>query len=398
MKYIVIVPDGMADHPLEVLGNKTPLQAANTANLDRLASGGMTGLVQTIPDGMAPGSDIGNMAIMGYDPLKYHTGRAALEAANQNLLLKENEIAFRCNLVTLSDDRLVDYSAGHIQTKEAGELIEALNAGIELDNVRFYTGKSYRHLAILQVRNPKDYMKIKTTPPHDILGKNIKKFLPKGAESEFLLSLMERADRILEEHDINKVRIDMKENPANAIWLWGQGTMPSLPAFEEIYGVKGSIISAVDLVSGIGRLAALEVIDVPGATGYYDTNYRGKAEYALHSLEHKDFVYIHIEAPDEAGHNGDVQAKIEAIERIDKDIIAPVLDYAKEHRDVRIVVLPDHPTPIELRTHTSEPVPFAMFGKGIAQDGSTVLDEASANEKGLKFKSGEEMMKYFMEK
>jgi 2,3-bisphosphoglycerate-independent phosphoglycerate mutase len=396
MKYIVIVPDGMADHPLEILGNKTPLQAAHTPNMDRMAASGMTGLIQTIPDGMSPGSDIGNMAILGYDPRKYHTGRAPLEAANQNLILKEDEIAFRCNLVTLGDGQMVDYSAGHIQTKEAGELIDALNDGVGLNNVRFYTGKSYRHLAILRVRDPKEYMKIKTTPPHDILGKKVKKFLPKGSEAEFLLSLMERAQSILEHHEVNTVRIDMKENPANAVWLWGQGTCPSLPSFEELYGAKGSIISAVDLVAGIGRLAGLEVIDVPGATGYYDTNYRGKGEYAINSLEYKDFVYVHIEAPDEAGHNGDVQAKINAIERIDKDIVGPVLDYIKEHGDARVVVLPDHPTPIELRTHSNEPVPFVMFGKTIAQDGSSELSETAAKEKGLKFKSGEEMMKFFM--
>ncbi|HLF18539.1 MAG TPA: cofactor-independent phosphoglycerate mutase [Candidatus Omnitrophota bacterium] len=396
MKYIVIVPDGMADHPVEALGNKTPLEAARTTNMDYLASRGMTGLVQTIPLGMYPGSDVGNMAILGYDPKEYHTGRAPIEAANQNLILEDDEVAFRCNLVTVENGKMVDYSAGHIPTKEASILIDALNKEVDLEAVKFYVGKSYRHLMILKARDPKAYLKAQTIPPHDILGREIKKFLPRGGEAEFLLSLMERAKVLLENHEVNKVRVDLKENPANMIWLWGQGSHPSLPSFKDKYGVEGSIISAVDLVCGIGRLAGLEIIDVPGITGYYDTNYLGKAQYALNSLEKKDFVYIHIEAPDEAGHNGDIRAKIEAIERVDKDIVGTILNYYNEHDDVRILILPDHPTPVELRTHTNEPVCFVMTGKGIAQDGSRQLSEAAAKEKGVKFDSGPAMMDYFM--
>ena len=398
MKYIVIIPDGMADNPIEELGNKTPLEAARTTNMDYLAQHGSTGLVQTIPDNMAPGSDIGNMALMGYDPRKYHAGRAPLEAANLNVTLKDDEVAFRCNLVTVIDDKMIDYSASHIKTKEASLLIDALNEGIDLEGVRFYSGKSYRHLLVLKTRNPKTYCAIQTTPPHDILNKDIKAHLPIGPESEMLLKLMERSKDLFEGHPVNQVRIDLGENPANMIWLWGQGTRPILPSFKEKFGITGSIISAVDLVNGIGRLAGLAVIDVPGITGYYDTNYLGKAQYALESLKRKDFVYIHIEAPDEAGHNGDIRAKVAAIERIDQEIVGTILNHYGEHDNVRILVLPDHPTPVKLRTHTSDPVPFVMFGKGIAHDGSQDYSETSGKHNGLKFESGEALMDYFMTK
>ena len=398
MKYIVIVPDGMADHPIEKLGGKTPLEVAHTTNMDYLAQHGMMGLVQIIPDKMPPGSDIGNMAILGYDPKVCHTGRAPIEAASQNIILAENEIAFRCNLVTITGGTMTDYSAGHITTKEAIPLIESLNKEFNSAEIRFYPGKSYRHLLVLKVRDPKTYLKIKTTPPHDILGKKIKAYLPSGPESEMVLKLMEKSKEIFKSHPINQVRSDLREPPVDMIWLWGQGTRPQLPSFESKFGLKGSIISAVDLVQGLGKLAQLEVIDVPGATGYYDTNYLGKAQYALNSLQKNDFVYVHIEAPDEAGHNGDLKAKIAAIEQIDKDIVGTILNYFNEHDDVRILVLPDHPTPIELRTHTHEPVPFVMFGKDIPHDGAEALSETQATAKGVKFASGEAMMEFFMKK
>lgn len=398
MKFIIIVPDGMADHPIQELGNKTPLEVARTTNMDYLAQNGCTGLVQTIPDGMHPGSDIGNMAILGYDPKTCHTGRAPLEAANQDIHLADDEVAFRCNLITTVDGTMSDYSAGHIPTKEATILIEALNEHINLDGVKFYPGKSYRHTLVLKVRDVKSYVDIKTTAPHDILGKKITDYLPQGPEAEMLLKLMEQSKEIFTNHSVNNVRIDLKENPADMIWLWGQGTRPQLPPFNEKYGVKGSIISAVDLVNGIGKLAGLNIIDVPGITGYYDTNYLGKAEYALASLKENNFVYVHIEAPDEAGHNGDLKEKIEAIERIDKDVVGTILNHFDKHDDVRILVLPDHPTPIALRTHTDEPVCFTMFGKGIDPDGSVELSEVAAKEKGLKFESGEALMEHFMKR
>ncbi len=398
MKYIIVVPDGMADHPIPEIDNKTPLEVAHTTNMDYLAQRGITGLVQTIPDGMSPGSDIGNMAIMGYDPVKYHTGRAPLEAANQKIILKDNEIAFRCNLITTVNGEMADYSAGHIQTKEASVLIKALNKELGKDGITFHVGKSYRHLLILKVADPKSFMKIKTFPPHDILGKDLQSHLPKGKDADLILELMEKSKKIFADHAVNQVRIDLKENPADMIWLWGQGTKPLLPSFAEKFGLTGSIISAVDLVNGIGRIAGLEIIDVPGITGYYDTNYLGKAEYALKSLKKKDFVYIHIEAPDEAGHNGDLKNKIASIERIDKDIVGPILNHFDKNDDVRILILPDHPTPVKLRTHTHEPVCFLMFGKGIIPDGSTGYSESLAKEKGLKFDSAEAMIDYFFKK
>ncbi len=399
MKYIVIIPDGMADEPIQELGNKTPLEVARRPNMDYMAQHGMTGLVQTIPPGMQPGSDIGNMALLGYDPRTSHTGRAPLEAANLNIVLKDDEVAFRCNLVTVGNGKMVDYSAGHISSKEAVILIEALNSQIVQEGVRFYPGKSYRHLLVLETRRPQEYLKIKTYPPHDILNKEIKAYLPsKGPASEMLLMLMEKSKTIFEHHSVNQVRIDLKENPANMIWLWGQGIRPSFPSFREKFGVEGAIISAVDLVNGIGRLAGLEVIDVPGITGYYDTNYSGKAQYALEALKTKDCVYIHIEAPDEAGHNGDWQAKIGSIERIDKDIVGAILNYFGEYEEVRILVVPDHPTPVALRTHTDDPVGFVMYGSGIPHDGSEKFTEASAQEKGLRFKNGESLIREFMKK
>lgn len=398
MKYIMIVPDGMADYPVEILGNKTPLEAARTPNLDYMAQHGMTGLVKTIPDKCAPGSDIGNLALLGYDPEKSFSGRAPLEAANMGITLADDEVAFRCNLVTIAEDKMFDYSAGHISTKEAQDLMDALNQQIEEDNVRFVTGKSYRHLMIMKVRNVSEYIKVKCTPPHDIINKEIKKYLPQGSAALPLLRIMEKSERILKNHSVNTVRLDLKENPANRIWLWGQGTRPKLTAFKERFGIEGSIISAVDLVNGIGRLAGLQVIQVPGITGYYDTNYRGKAEYALKSLKDRDFVFIHIEAPDEAGHNGDAKAKMQCIEHIDREIVGPVLNYFDKNDDFRVVVLPDHPTPVSLRTHSREPVGFVMYGRGIAYDGSERYDEPSAKTKGMKFESGEKMMDFFMNK
>lgn len=398
MKYIIIIPDGMADNPLAELGNKTPLEVARTPHMDYLARHGMTGLVQTIPPGMSPGSDIGNMALLGYDPRTSHTGRAPLEAANLNIILKDDEVAFRCNLVTVANGRMVDYSAGHISSREAVLLIDALNSQIVQEGVRFYAGKSYRHLLVIKTRRPQDYLKIKTYPPHDILSKGIKDYLPAKAGGEMLLMLMEKSQTIFEQHTVNHVRIDLKENPANMIWPWGQGVRPQFASFRDKYQVEGAIVSAVDLVNGIGRLAGLDVIAVPGATGYYDTNYAGKARQALEALKTKDCVYIHIEATDEAGHNGDWQAKISCIEKIDKEIVGEVLTYVGQRDDVRILVVPDHPTPVALRTHTADPVGFVMWGKGIAPNGANAFTEASAREQGLAFKSGESLIGEFMKR
>ncbi|MBI5150135.1 MAG: cofactor-independent phosphoglycerate mutase [Candidatus Omnitrophica bacterium] len=398
MKYIVIVPDGMADYPVKKLGNKTPLEVARRPNMDFMAQHGTVGLVQTIPDGMNPGSDIGNMAILGYDPKICHTGRAPLEAANQNIILQDDEVAFRCNLVTIGSGKMVDYSAGHIPTKEAGILIDALNKEIVQEGIKFYPGKSYRHLLVMKTNKIQDYLALKTYPPHDILNKEVQQHLPKGRGAEMLLMLMEKSRKIFESHPVNQVRGDLKENQANMIWLWGQGVRPNLPSFDQKFGVSGAIISAVDLVNGIGRLAGLEIIDVPGITGYYDTNYSGKAEYALAALKKHDLVYIHIEATDEAGHNGDAQAKVDCIEKIDQHVVGTILNYFDKRDDVRVLLLPDHPTPVELRTHSSDPVCFVMYGKGVVPDGAGQFTETAAREKGLKFASGEALMMKFLGK
>ena len=396
MKYIFIVPDGMADYPLEELAQKTPLEVARTTYMDYMAQNGMVGLVNTIPDKMKPGSDIGNLSVMGYDPRKYFCGRAPMEAANLDVELAEDEIAFRCNLVTVINNKMVDYSAGHIRTQEAATLIQELNEKMQEKDVRFVAGKSYRHLLVMRVRNLQDYLKIPCTPPHDILGQDITKYLPKGTGSKMLLKLMEKSRAILENHSINNVRVDLKENPANMIWLWGQGTKMKLPPFSEKYGVSGGIISAVDLVNGIGRLAGLEVIRVPGITGYYDTNYAGKAQYAMAALRDKDFVFIHIEGPDEAGHNGDFKAKIACIEHIDREIIGAILNEYDKNVEFRMAVMPDHPTPVQLRTHTRDAVPFVIYGKSVPMDTVDSFSEKTAKEKGIKFKNGEDLMEYFM--
>ena len=396
MKYIVIVPDGMADYPVSELGDKTPLEVAHRANMNYLAQHGAVGLVQTIPDRMKPGSEIGNLSLLGYNPAQHFTGRAPLEAANLGIQLADDEVAFRCNLVTVHDHTMKDYSAGHIPTQEAAALIDTLNQEIDEPDVRFVAGKSYRHLLIIKTKSPKTLVQIKCTPPHDIMGKDIKKFLPESTAAVVLLKIMEKSKRILAGHSVNNVRIDLQENPANMVWLWGQGTRPALPSFKEKYGVDGAIISAVDLINGIGRLIGLTVIDVPGITGYYDTNYLGKGEYALKALQEKDFVFIHVEGPDEAGHNGDAKAKMSCIEHIDREIIGPILNHFSKNDDVRILVLPDHPTPVALRTHTSDPVCFVMYGKGIPLDACEAFGETTAKGKGLKFKSGEELMTFFM--
>jgi 2,3-bisphosphoglycerate-independent phosphoglycerate mutase len=297
--------------------------------------------------------------------------------------------------VTIGNNKMADYSAGHISTKEAGELIEALNKNPR-DNVRFYIGTGYRHIAVIKTRYHKELAEMKCVPPHDVLGEDITSHLPKGKHAQLLLSLMERSKKIFEEHPINHVRIDLKENPATMIWLWGQGTKPHIPPFREKFGMEGSVISAVDLVNGIGKLAGLDVIKVPGVTGYYDTNYLGKAQYALESLKKKDFVYVHVEATDEAGHNGDFKAKITCIERFDREIVGTVLNHFNKQDDFRILVSPDHATPVSKRTHTREPVCFVMHGKGIPVEGGQQFSEATAMEKGLKFTSGESMLAYFV--
>ncbi len=399
MKYLVLVGDGMSDRPLAELNGQTPLEVAKIPNINFLAKNGRVGLSHTIPKGMEPGSDVANLAILGYNPAKYYSGRGSVEAANLGIKLEESEIAFRVNLVTSTDNTLIDYSSGHISTKEAGILIKFLDEKLGSELVRFYPGVSYRHIAVFRSNinfQAKDLMKLKCVPPHNITGGKISENLPKGKYAEILVDLMQKSKELLEKHDINKVRIDLKENPANMIWFWGQGQAPMIPSFKNEFGVTGSVISAVDLIKGLGKIVGLESINVPGATGYYDTDYAAKGKYAIESLAKKDFVFVHVEAPDEAGHNGDLRAKIGAIENFDKFVVGAALDYAKNKKDVRILVMPDHATPISIKTHASDPVPFVIWGNGIDKGDISVYTEKSSKTSNLIFAEGFKLMKFFI--
>ncbi|MDD5136758.1 MAG: cofactor-independent phosphoglycerate mutase [Candidatus Omnitrophica bacterium] len=401
MRYAILVGDGMSDYPIAELGNKTPLEVAKIPNINEMAKRGAVGLVKTVPRGMKPASDIANLSILGYDPKAYYTGRGPLEAANIGVELGENEVAFRCNLVTVNNGIMADYSAGHIADKESKVLIEYLNDKLGADNIRFYHGKSYRNLLLIKAKSLDDLdslIKTSCTPPHDITAQEIAKNLPKGRGADLLNRLMEDSRAVLEKHEINKVRVDLGENPANMIWLWGQGTNPNMPTFKGMFGIEGAVISAVDLVNGIGKIAGLELVSVPGATGYYDTNYQGKGEYAVEVLKRKDFVFVHVEAPDEAGHNGDLRAKITAIENFDKFVVGAVWDFLKETKDFRILVLSDHATPVSVRTHVSDAAPFAMAGKNIEHNGFDHYSEKNAALSKLKFKSGAALTDAFIKK
>ncbi len=397
MKYIILVPDGVADEPVKELGGKTPLEAASTPHMDHLARHGYSALVRTIPPGMPPGSDVGNLALMGYDPSSL-SGRAPLEAANLGIDLGPRQMAFRCNLVALRDGAMLDYSAGHISIEEAAMIMKDLARELNGQGLVYHTGKSYRHICVIDTDGSGDLSRVACTPPHDILGQKIAGYLPKGPGAGLILDQMERSKAILAAHPVNKARVSAGKYPADMTWFWGQGERPRIEAFISRYGIAGSVISAVDLVNGIGRLAGLDVITVPGATGYLDTNFRGKAEHAIASLGGRDFVFVHVEATDEAGHNGDAKAKVEAVERFDADVVGPVLAWAGQNPESRILVSPDHPTPLGKRTHTRAPVPFVMFGKGIEPNRLDRYNEALASHAGLAFDSGEQMIKYFMGK
>jgi len=397
MKYIVMVGDGMADYPIKEIGNKTPLEAAKIPNMDYIAKNGRAGLVNTIPKGFAPASDVANLSIIGYDPVKYYSGRGPLEAANMGIKLGPDDIAFRCNLVTIDEGKMADYSAGHITSEEAATLIKYLDDKLGSDKIKFYPGVSYRHLLVIKDGSLKESLRaLECVPPHDITGMTIKDYFPKGDGAKFLIKLMDDSRAILSEHEVNHVRIDLKENPADMIWLWGQGVETNMPTFREKFGIEGSVISAVDLIKGIGKSIGLNVINVPGATGYYDTNYQGKAKYAIDSLRQRDFVFVHVEAADEAGHNGDLRAKISAIENFDRFVVGAVLEKFKKEKDFRIMVLPDHNTPVSVRTHTAEAVPFAAFGRGIETNNAQAYSEAAAGATGLVFGHGHELMEYLI--
>lgn len=362
MKYIVMLGDGMADYPVEALGGKTPLEAAKKPNIDRLAQHAELGMAKTVPEGMKPGSDVANLSAMGYNPLDCYTGRSPLEAVSIGIQMSDTDVAFRCNLVTLSDEpeygdkTMVDYSSGEITTEEAGELIRAVDEAFRTDEILFYPGISYRHCMIWH-EGP---VGLNLTPPHDISDRKVTEYLP---ENPVILDLMKRSYDVLKDHPVNQARRARGLNPANSIWLWGEGTKPGVSLFEKTYGVKGSVISAVDLIKGIGICAGMKVIEVEGATGNIDTNFKGKGEAALQTLlDGQDLVYIHVEAPDECGHHGDLEGKVRAIELIDELVVGPLLEgLAAAGEDYSILVMPDHPTPLAIKTHISDPVPYLLY-------------------------------------
>ncbi len=395
MKYVVIVIDGAADYPIEELGGKTPLEVADTPNIDFLASRGVLGRVKTIPKGFTPASDIANLSLLGYEPQRHYSGRGPLEAANIGVELKEDDLAFRCNLVTNAEGKLFDYSAGHIRDKEAKILIEYLDKKIGSKDLKFFFGKSYRNLIVFKNSRHLKLDEAKCFAPHDIIGKRIDKHLPRGKNSEVLKEVMEASAAVLGEHEVNKVRVDLGENPANMIWLWSGGPKVKIPFFKDLFGLEGSVISAVDLIKGIGKTIGMDVIEVEGANGYYDTNYAGKAQAGLDSLNKSDFTFIHIEATDEAGHNQDLRMKITCLERIDKLVVGKIIEglQGKAHK---ILITPDHPTPLVLRTHTDEPVPFLIFTSESSRESSLSYSEKTAQESSLYFDRGTDLIKYFL--
>jgi 2,3-bisphosphoglycerate-independent phosphoglycerate mutase len=401
-KYVIIVGDGMADYPVESLGGKTPLMVARTPHMDWLAESGEIGLVRTVPDGFNPGSEVANLSIFGYNPTRYYTGRGPLEAASLGVKLAADDIAFRCNLVTLrfqgNNIVMEDFSAGHITDEEASKVIMDLNKAMGTNEIRFYAGVSYRHLMVLKNGAAKfsRLEKLEITPPHDVIGREVSPFLPQMKEP--VLTLMKESQRLLKNHPVNQVREAKGLPPANSIWLWGQGRSPRMVTLKERFGLDGYVISAVHLIKGIGILAGLEVLEVPGATGYFDTNYDGKVQYALRGLGERNFVYLHVEAPDEAGHMGNLHLKIEAIEAFDEKVVGALLKGMKRFERYKVLVLPDHPTPLSVRTHTADPVPYAIY----SNEGATrsahgkKFDEVSAGQSGISIEKGFELIERFL--
>lgn len=391
-KYVIIVPDGAADEPIEQFDNKTALEAAEIPNMDKISIEGRQGLIRTVPEDMEPGSDVAQMSLLGYDPKKFYTGRAPIEAVARNINLSVNDWVFRCNLVTIADGKMADHSAGHISTQEAETLVKELNEQFASKTMRFYTGVSYRHLLVFNEM----VFDVQTYPPHDYIGTAIEKILPRGKGAELLIDLMARSQQLFGNHDINKIRRDLGENQVSSIWLWGHGQKARLESFKKRFGIKGASITAVDLVRGLSKLIGFDLIDVPGATGFIDTNYQGKGTAAIEALEKYDLVFVHIEAPDEASHSGNAELKKKAIEQIDKYIVGPVFEALQKYQSWRILVLPDHPTPVRSCAHSSEPVPFAMAGTGVSGILHTNFSEANAAKSGFRIDNGFEMMEYFL--
>lgn len=402
MKYVIFLGDGMADYPCDSLNGKTPLFVANKPNIDALCKSGEIGLVKTVDETLSPGSDVANLSVMGYDPMKYYTGRSPLEALSIGVTLKDSDVTFRANVVTLSDEEnfmdktMVDYSSGEITTEEAHQLIDYVKTHLKFENISFHGGTSYRHLMVWDGGSTN----VTLTPPHDISDRKITEYLPKGDGADMILKIMEESHKILKDHPINQARVARGLNPANTLWIWGEGTKPMLDLFTDKYGISGTMISAVDLLKGIGTGAKMDVLEVPGATGNLDTNFDGKAQAAISALKDgTDFVYIHMEAPDECGHHGDLEGKIKAIELIDEKVVGPVVAYLRSTgEDFRILVTPDHPTPIALKTHVRDAIPFTIYDSRKDTGSNLSYTEENAASTGLFIEPGYKLMERFLEK
>lgn len=400
MKYIVLLCDGMADYPVPALDGKTPMMCAKKPNIDFLAKNSEVGLVKTVADGLKPGSDVANMSVMGFDPLKYYTGRSPLEAVSIGVKLLDDDVTLRCNIVTLSDEEryedktMVDYSAGDISSEEAAELIKAVQQAFGNEKYTYYSGVSYRHCLTVH-KGTTDLGDM--TPPHDISGRVVGEYLSKSENAVPLIDMMKKSYDVLKNHPVNQKRIAEGKRPGNSIWLWGEGNKPILPSFESLYGLKGAVISAVDLLKGIGISAGMSTPEVEGATGYIDTNFKGKAECALEELTNgKDFVYIHIEAPDECGHRDEPHNKVRAIELIDEQVLSVLLPALEEYDDYKIMILPDHPTPIVTKTHARDPVPYMIYHKLNPQNGVDTINEETAKATGNFIEKGATIMGRFL--
>jgi 2,3-bisphosphoglycerate-independent phosphoglycerate mutase len=402
MKYVIVIPDGCADEPVEALGGLTPLQAAKIPNMDRVAKAGVVGLANNVPSTLTPASDVATLSLFGYDPLKVYTGRAPLETAAMGIHLEKNDWAIRCNLVNVPDGHMRDFTAGHITSEDGKELIHALQkelGGKEVGGgtLEFHAGVSYRNILVWRGRSAKSPLEgMKTQPPHDIPDRAVSDYLPHGEGGKVLVSLMEASKPILAAHPVNRRRIAEGKKPATQIWLWGQGKAPQIQSFREMYGKNGAILSAVDLVRGVGVLLGWHRIDVPGATGYLDTNYANKGKYAVEALGAFDLLCVHVEAPDEASHEGKTDEKVKALERIDEHIVGPLLAALPRYGDYRILIEPDHRTTLRTRAHAYGAVAFAAAGTGIVPDNSAKYDEPTAATSGLSFDPGWHLMKWLL--
>lgn len=401
MKYVVLLCDGMADYPLPELDGGTPMSRSVTPNMDALAKNSVIGLVKTVADGMKPGSDVANLSVLGYDPAVCYTGRSPLEAGSIGIDMQPEDVSFRCNLVTVSneanfvDRTLVDYCADDISTAEAEELVKHLASHFDNEEFKLYSGVSYRHCLIWRGGT----LDVGTlTPPHDITGRKVTEYVPNHPNAEKLFAMMKKSYELLKDHPVNKAREERGLRPANCIWLWGEGVRANLDNFYESHGLKASMISAVDLLKGIGKFAGMRVVNVEGATGYIDTNFKGKAEAAVKELaDGQDFVYIHVEAPDECGHRHEIDNKVKSLEIIDREILGTLLPELEKYDDFKLMILPDHPTPLALKTHTNDAVPFMIYQKSVKAEGKPVFTEETAKETGLYIEKGPSIMNYFID-